>query len=116
MSHFQRLCSVGPRPHPVDRLEPEQLLRVPVKQLSFNPLARRETAHGGEGLGALTLYAGTHEVVAIAAVDQLVLMALKKSGSKRFVARQGIQSRSGGEIAEHVWVIGEVTLGQSAEP
>ena len=58
----------------------EELLRVFVKQLALDSLVRREAADGGDGLRALTFLARAVEVVAIAAVEQFVLVALEESG------------------------------------
>lgn len=63
---------------------------------------------------ALAFGAGALEVVAIAPVDEFVLVAIKKGGGEGGIAREGVEAGAGGEVAKEIGVIGEVTLAESA--
>jgi hypothetical protein len=65
-----------------------------VKQLPLDLLARREVAHGDDGLCALTFRAAASEIAAITAVNQLVLMTLEKSRREGRIARKLVQTRA----------------------
>src|SRR5438552_18029607 len=86
-------------------LQLQQLLRVLVKNLSFDGLVRRETADGSEDLRALAFLAGADRVLAITAEYELILMPLQKARREIRVARQGIQAGTGRAVAKHVRVI-----------
>ena len=70
----------------------EDALGVFVKQLALDGFARREFADGGDGACALATGTAANRIVAVTAVDQLVLVALEKSAGEVFVAIQGVQA------------------------
>src|ERR1035437_5325594 len=95
-------------------LNPEHPLGVPVEQLALDVLARRQAADGGNHLRAATLRALAIQVVAVAAEHQLVLVALDEFAGVVLVARERIETGAGGQVAIHVWVIAQVTVGEAA--
>jgi len=68
--------------------EPENPLGVSIKQLALDLFARRQPPQGSDGLGALAAEARARHIIAIAAVNQLVLVALDKIARMVLVALQ----------------------------
>ncbi len=95
-------------------LEIEQPLRVVVQQLALDGLAGREPPDRGQRLRTLTLLAAADVVVAVAAVQQLVLMPRQEVAREGFVARQGIESRAGRQVAVHVRVVAQIAVRETA--
>src|SRR6185369_12163927 len=81
------------------RLEPKELLRVFVKQLPLDRLARRELADLRDlaRAGAESRLRG--DIGAIAAKHQLVLVPLEKFARVLRIALEGVFTGAGGEIA-----------------
>ena len=67
-----------------------------------------------DGAAALATGAAADGVGAVAAVEELVLMANEKSLGVRLVADERIQARTGRKIAEHIFVVGEQLVGDAA--
>src|SRR2546425_244843 len=95
-------------------IEAEQLLRVLVQDLSFGHLVRGKPANRGDGLrtGASRPYADS--IIAVAAVEDFLLMAIEEAARVVFVASQRIQARAGRHVGKHVRVIGEIPVRQTA--
>ncbi len=68
-----RPCRVAPR------LKPEDSLRISEKQLALDGLRPGEPAYDGHRLRAGAFFPGAPGILAVAAVHQLVLVALEEA-------------------------------------
>src|SRR5439155_27100471 len=99
---------------PLHSLQPEHSPGVFIEQLSLDLFALRQFPDCFDGLESLALWPRAHQIVAIASVDQLVLMTVDKIARMVFVTRQGVEARASGKVAKHVGIIAEVTIGNAA--
>ena len=95
-------------------LELQHPARVFAEDFALGFFVGGEFADGGELLGAGASGALADGIGAVAAVEELVLVAGEEGAGVVFIADEGAVAGAGGEIGEHVGVIGEQAVGNAA--
>lgn len=88
--------------------------RVELEDFAEGGGVGREFAHHGDLLGAAAFFPYAHGVVAVAAVDEFVLVAGDEGAGVVEVAGHGVEAGAGGEVGEHVGVVAEEAVGPAA--
>ena len=84
------------------------------KEFALGFFVGGEAADGRDLLDAGAGGAVADGIGAIAAVKEFVLVAGEEGAGVVFVAEEGLEAGAGGEVAVHVWIIGEEAIGDTA--
>src|SRR5688572_16827826 len=96
---------------PTGSSQAEQLPGVLVQYFSFDLLVGRKLPNLRQLAGARTDRGFAGGIVAIAPVQQLVLVALEKSAGVIGVALERVFPGAGGQVGIHVRIVAEIAIG-----